>query len=173
MVCMDAGVYRRGVAELGYRQGRGGAGAMRERNRRAREYSRMCRTRRWCMRMWVVAIVLWVMLLVLVAWCLTLPPVQEDVVQSPPTADIAEPEPENLLVCDITGYCACCTPYAHMNQRRHERCHGECEDYKAFRRDVEANKAKRYASYSEADFYSMNSARRENAKKAIRKRDGR
>lgn len=88
---------------------------MRERNRRAREYSRLCRTRRWCRRMWVVAIVLWVMLLVLVAWCLTLPPVQEDVVQSPPTAEIAEPETENLLVCDITGYCACCTPYAHMN----------------------------------------------------------
>lgn len=65
---------------------------MRERNRRAREYSRLCRTRRWCRRMWVVAIVLWVMLLVLVAWCLTLPPVQEDVVQSPPTAEIAEPE---------------------------------------------------------------------------------
>lgn len=90
---------------------------MRERNRRAREYSRLCRTRRWCRRMWVVAIVLWVMLLVLVAWCLTLPPVQEDVVQSPPTAEIVELEPENLLVCDITGYCACCTPYAHMNQR--------------------------------------------------------
>lgn len=90
---------------------------MRERNRRAREYSRLCRTRRWCRRMWVVAIVLWVMLLVLVAWCLTLPPVQEDVVQSPPTAEIAEPEAENVLVCDITGYCACCTPYAHMNQR--------------------------------------------------------
>lgn len=90
---------------------------MRERNRRAREYSRMCRTRRWCRRMWVVAIVLWVMLLVLVVWCLTLPPVQEDVVQSPPTAEIAELEPENVLVCDITGYCACCTPYAHMNQR--------------------------------------------------------
>lgn len=88
---------------------------MRERNRRAREYSRMCRTRRWCRRMWALAIVLWVMLLVLVAWCLTLPPVQEDVVQSPPTAEIAEPE--NLLVCDITGYCACCTPYAHMNQK--------------------------------------------------------
>lgn len=58
-------------------------------------------------------------------------------------------------------------------QRRHAMCHGECEDYKAFRLDVEADKAKRYASYSEADFYSMNSARRENAKKAIRKRDGR
>lgn len=90
---------------------------MRERNRRAREYSRMCRTRRWCRHMWVVAIVLWVMLLALVAWCLTLPSVQEDVVQSPPTAEIAELEPENLAVCDITGYCACCTPYAHMNQR--------------------------------------------------------
>lgn len=90
---------------------------MRERNRRAREYSRMCRTRRWCRRMWVAAIVLWVMLLVLVAWCLTLPPVQEDVVQSPPTREVVELEPENLLVCDITGYCACCTPYAHMNQR--------------------------------------------------------
>ena len=89
---------------------------MRERNRRAREYSRLCRTRRWCRRMWVVAIVLWVMLLVLVAWCLTLPPVQEDVVQSPPTAEIAELEPENLAVCDITGYCACCTPYAAINR---------------------------------------------------------
>lgn len=37
-------------------------------------------------------------------------------------------------------------------QRRHPRCHGECADYKAFRLDVEADKAKRYASYSEADF---------------------
>lgn len=34
MVCMGADVYRRGVAELGYRQGRGGAGAMRERDGR-------------------------------------------------------------------------------------------------------------------------------------------
>lgn len=24
--------------------------------------------------------------------------------------------PENLLVCDITGYCACCTPYADINR---------------------------------------------------------
>lgn len=91
---------------------------MRERNRRAREYSRLCRTRRWCRRLWVAALILWAMLLVLVAWCLTLPPVQEDVVQSPPTAEIAEPEAEaeNVLVCDITGYCACCTPYADINR---------------------------------------------------------
>ena len=93
---------------------------MRERNRRAREYSRMCRTRRWCRRMWVVAIVLWVMLLVLVAWCLTLPEVEDEpehtadpVMTEAPVAE----EPENLIVCDITGYCACCTPYAHMNQK--------------------------------------------------------
>lgn len=58
-------------------------------------------------------------------------------------------------------------------RRRHERCHGECEDYAVYLQDVQTDKAKRYASYSEADFYSMNSARRENAKKAIRKRDGR
>lgn len=58
-------------------------------------------------------------------------------------------------------------------QRRHAKCHGQCEDYAAYVQAVQADKAKRYASYSEADFYSMNSARRENAKKAIRKRDGR
>lgn len=45
---------------------------MRERNRRAREYSRLCRTRRWYRRLWAVAIVLWVMLLAFLAWCLTL-----------------------------------------------------------------------------------------------------
>ena len=93
---------------------------MRERNRRAREYSRLCRTRRWCRRLWAVAIVLWVMLLAFLAWCLTLPEVEDE------PEHIAEPvmteapvseEPENLIVCDITGYCACCTPYAHMNQR--------------------------------------------------------
>ena len=93
---------------------------MRERNRRAREYSWMCRTRRWCRRMWVVAIVLWVMLLVLVAWCLTLPEVEDEPEHTAEPvmteAQVAE-EPENLIVCDITGYCACCTPYAHMNQR--------------------------------------------------------
>ena len=90
---------------------------MRERNRRAREYSRLCHTRRWCRRLWTVAIVLWVMLLAFLAWCLTLPEVDEDVVQSRTILPITPPEPENLIVCDITGYCACCTPYAHMNQR--------------------------------------------------------
>lgn len=90
---------------------------MRERNRRAREYSRLCRIRRWENRLWVVGFILWAIVLAALCWCLTLPPVQEPVVESPPTAEIVELEPENLLVCDITGYCACCTPYAHMNQR--------------------------------------------------------
>lgn len=95
---------------------------MRERNRRAREYSRLCRTRRWCRRLWAVAIVLWVMLLAFLAWCLTLPDVEDycsflsNRSDDMPEAPVAE-EPENLIVCDITGYCACCTPYAHMNQR--------------------------------------------------------
>lgn len=57
-------------------------------------------------------------------------------------------------------------------QRRHAKCHGQCEDYAVYLQEVQIDKAKRYASYSEVDFYSMNSARRENAKKAIRKRDG-
>lgn len=90
---------------------------MRERNRRAREYSRLCRTRRWCRRLWVVALILWAMLLAFLAWCLTLPEVEDAPghTAEPVVTEIAEPE--NLIVCDITGYCACCTPYAHMNQR--------------------------------------------------------
>ena len=58
-------------------------------------------------------------------------------------------------------------------KRRHAKCHGQCEDYAVYLQDVQTDKAKRYAAYSEGDFYSMNIARRESAKKAIRKRDGR
>lgn len=120
MVYMDAGVYRRGMDELGYRQGCGGYGTMRERNHRALEYSRRCRTRRWCRRLWVLSLILWAMLLAWSAWCLTLPEAQESEEVSPPavvqTEGLAYEEPVNLLVCNVTGYCACCTPYAHMNR---------------------------------------------------------
>lgn len=58
-------------------------------------------------------------------------------------------------------------------QHRHAKCHGQCEDYAVYLQDVQTDKEKRYAAYSEGDFYSMNIARRESAKKAIRKRDGR
>ena len=46
--------------------------------------------------------------------------------------------------------------------------------YAAYLEDIKADKAKRYAAYSEIDFYSMNNARRERAKMVIkRKREGR
>lgn len=92
---------------------------MRERNRRAREYSRMCRTRRWCRRLWALAIVLWVILLVTIFLVMQRPEPTVEAVTAPVLVEVedeAEPE-ENVLICDITGYCACCTPYAHMNQR--------------------------------------------------------
>ena len=92
-----------------------------ERNRRAREYSRRCRLLRWRRRLWVVAIVLCVLLAAAISWTMTRPAPQEDPpVLSPATAEVSvqpdEPA-ETLLICDVTGYCACCTPYAHMNQR--------------------------------------------------------
>lgn len=120
MVYMGTNIHRRGVAELGYRQGCGGYGTMRERNHRALEYSRRCRTRRWCRRLWVLSLILWAMLLAWSALCLTLPEAQESEEVSPPavvqTEGLAYEEPVNLLVCNVTGYCACCTPYAHMNR---------------------------------------------------------
>ena len=91
---------------------------MRERNRRAREYSRLCRIRRWNRRLWVVAIVLWVMVLAVLAWCLSPPEVEDEPeYTAEPVMTEVSVAAENLIVCDITGYCACCTPYAHMNQR--------------------------------------------------------
>lgn len=93
---------------------------IRERNHRALEYSRRCRTRRWCRRLWVLSLILWAMLLAFMAWCMTLPETQESEEVSPPalvqTEGLAYEEPVNLLVCNVTGYCACCTPYAHMNR---------------------------------------------------------
>lgn len=92
---------------------------MRERNRRAREYSYRCRLLRWRRRLWVVAIVLWAILLVTICWVMQRPEPTVETVAAPvlvEVADAAELE-ENVLICNITGYCACCTPYAHMNQR--------------------------------------------------------
>lgn len=92
-----------------------------ERNRRAREYSRRCRLLRWRRRLWVVAIALWVLLAAAICWTMTRPAPQEaPPVLSPVTEevlDVADEPAETLLICDVTGYCACCTPYAHMNQR--------------------------------------------------------
>lgn len=97
---------------------------MRERNRRAREYSRRCWARRWNRRLWVLNILLGLAIAAVLLWALTLPEAQEPEDAPPPLPTVvqaavlsaAKPQ-ENLLVCNITGYCACCTPYAHMNQR--------------------------------------------------------
>lgn len=96
---------------------------MRERNRRAREYSRRCWERRWNRRLWILNILLGLAIAGILLWALTLPEAQEPE-DAPPSLSAAVQSavlsaakpPENLLVCDITGYCACCTPYAGINR---------------------------------------------------------
>ena len=96
---------------------------MRERNRRAREYSRRCWARRWNRRLWILNILLGLAIVGILLWALTLPEAQEPE-DAPPSLSAAVQSavlsaakpPENLLVCDITGYCACCTPYAGINR---------------------------------------------------------
>ncbi len=97
---------------------------MRERNRRAREYSYHCFVKRWSRRLWCIAIAAWAALLGVTWWAVHLPEeVPEETAPLIVIAEMAEaaaPEAaveENLIVCDITGYCACCTPYSHMNQK--------------------------------------------------------
>lgn len=96
---------------------------MRERNRRAREYSQRCWERRWNRRLWVLNALMILLIIGILLWALTLPEAQEPEDVPPPLSaavqsavlSAAKP-PENLLVCDITGYCACCTPYADINR---------------------------------------------------------
>lgn len=97
---------------------------IRQRNRRAREYSRRCWERRWVRRFWVLNILLGLAIVGILLWALTLPETQEPEDAEPPplpaavqaaVLSAAKP-PDNLLVCDITGYCACRTPYAHINR---------------------------------------------------------
>ena len=96
---------------------------MRERNRRAREYSRRCWARRWNRRLWIINILLGLAIVGILLWALTLPEAQEPDDVPPPLPAVvqaavlsAAKPPENLLVCDITVYCACCTPYADINR---------------------------------------------------------
>lgn len=89
---------------------------IRERNHRAREYSRYCFRVRLVKRMWLVAAVLWALFLAALCWVLTLPMPEEAPPPSPAVVNTVAEQAGNLLVCDITGYCACCTPYADINR---------------------------------------------------------
>ena len=83
-----------------------------ERNRRARDYSRVCRIRRLRNAMWVVVAVLAVLLTVELIWLLGSVPEPQEM------AFLLEPEiTESAGVFTVTGYCACCTPYSHLNRR--------------------------------------------------------
>ncbi len=89
-----------------------------ERNRRARVYSRACRIRRLRNALWVVATVLAVLLTVELIWLLGSVPEPEPAVLEPQEmAFLLEPEiTERTGVFTVTGYCACCTPYSHLNR---------------------------------------------------------
>ena len=89
-----------------------------ERNRRARAYSHACRIRRLRNALWAVAAVLTVLLAVELIWLLSSRPAPEGTAQEPQEmAVLLEPEvTESTGVFTVTGYCACCTPYSHLNR---------------------------------------------------------
>lgn len=101
----------------------------RQRMNRAREYSRACRIRRVRRALWTLAGVLLAGLMALVLWCVRLEgrrTTAEDPTAVRPTAALlsaaaglageAEGEPGETALFLVTGYCACCTPYADVNR---------------------------------------------------------
>ena len=57
---------------------------MRDRNRRAREYSQRCWERRWNRRLWILNILLGLAIAGILFWALTLPEAQEPADAPPP-----------------------------------------------------------------------------------------
>lgn len=93
-----------------------------ERNRRARAYSRACRIRRLRNALWVVATVLAVLLAAELIWLFSSMPASgsdtSEAALPQETAILLEPAvTETVGVFTVTGYCACCTPYSHLNRR--------------------------------------------------------
>ena len=78
---------------------------MRERNRRAREYSQRCWERRWNRRLWILNALMILLIIGILLWALTLPEAQEPEDVPPPlpaavqaaVLSAAKP-PENLLL---------------------------------------------------------------------------
>lgn len=93
-----------------------------ERNRRARAYSRACRIRRLRNALWVVAAVLAALLAAELIWLFSSMPASgsdtPEAALPQETAILLKPEvTETAGVFTVTGYCACCTPYSHINRR--------------------------------------------------------
>lgn len=94
----------------------------RQRMNRAREYSRACRIRRVRRALWTLAGVLAALLAAELIWLFSSEPASES-----STQEVALPQEAALLlkpeitetagVFTVTGYCACCTPYSHINRR--------------------------------------------------------
>ena len=57
---------------------------MRERNRRAREYSQRCWERRWNRRLWILNALMILLIIGILLWALTLPEAQEPEDAPPP-----------------------------------------------------------------------------------------
>lgn len=102
----------------------------RQRMNKAREYSRACRIRRVRRVLWAVDAVLLLGVLALLLWCLHLDrqqAVRDDLPEVEPTAALLSAVPVELpeeipgklgemALFRVTGYCACCTPYAEINR---------------------------------------------------------
>lgn len=100
---------------------------VRERNRRAHEYILRCSRKRVKRILWAVTALVWALLIGCVIWCISASMGADEPETPPVTVETEEPEiiPAACLMTalprmgefDITGYCACCTPYAHLNQQ--------------------------------------------------------
>lgn len=98
---------------------------VRERNRRAYEYILRCSRKRMKRILWVLTAFVWAFIIgyVILCICASKP---ADEPETPPV-EVEEPEvvPAACFMTalprmgefDVTGYCACCTPYSHLNQQ--------------------------------------------------------
>lgn len=102
---------------------------LRARNNRAREYSRNCRKRRLGRHLWCVNGILLLVVLALLLRAYRVERQNQAAEDVPAPAETVEPTaaligavprvlPESFRSqgwFTVTGYCACCTPYNHMN----------------------------------------------------------
>lgn len=100
---------------------------VRERNRKAYEYLLRCKRKRLNRILWAATVIMWALLIGCIVLCVyASKPADEP--EAPPveaTAGIQSAIPAAYLVkalpqvgeFEICGYCACCTPYSHLNQR--------------------------------------------------------